>query len=152
MKRIIHATFLLTAVVAFASCSKVAVVIDTPATVVGSWVVTDASRQDAHSWYSISSGVENGVFHFYNDGSAEYDEQGTRLQGTWNYQTVYSGYYDASGKYYNGAHKVLSINVSNYAGTDVIDMDLDVADLYGDSLVGTTYTNSYVDFYQFRRY
>jgi len=151
MKRIIHATLLLTAAVAFASCSKVAVIIE-PVTVTGSWVVTDASRQDAHSSYSISSGVENGVFHFYNDGSAEYDEQGTRLTGTWNYQTVYSGYYDAYGKYYNGAHKVLSINVSNYAGTDQINMDLDVANLYSDSFVGTTYTNSYVDFYQFRRY
>jgi hypothetical protein len=150
MKPVLRLTFLFIAIASFASCSKI--VIDIQPAITGSWVLTDAAHKDANGWYTVNTGVEDGVFTFYNNGQARYVENGTTLEGNWSLQTVTTGYYDEYGVYFTNSHQSLSIHVSNYHGDDTIDMYFDNVKVYGSSFVATNYTNNYVGRYRFSRY
>ena len=117
MKRIIYAAALLIGITFLAtSCTKVTIQ-TTPASLTGSWVLSDAAHKDAYGWYTVNTGIENGVFYFYDNGTAKYVENGTTLSGSWNIQTSVEGYYDEYGTWYVNAHQALSIHVSNYSGS-----------------------------------
>jgi len=151
MKPILRLTFLLVTIASVAaSCSKV--VIDVQPTITGSWVLTDAAQKDAYGWYTVNTGVEAGVFYFYNNGRAKYVENGTTLDGTWSMRSITTGYYDEFGVYFTNSHQDLSIHVSNYYGDDTIDMYFDNVKVYSNSFVATNYTNNSVGRYRFSRY
>jgi len=150
MKSIIRLTLLMVAIASLSGCAKV--VIDVQPTITGSWVLTDAAHKDAYGWYSVNTGVEQGVFTFYNNGRARYVENGVTMDGTWNIQTVTSGYYDEYGNYYTNSHQSMSLHLSNYYGDDTIDMYFDNIRVYGSSFVGTNYNNDYIARYRFGRY
>src|SRR5687767_2273220 len=107
MKSIIRLTLLMVAVASLSGCAKV--VIDVQPTITGSWVLTDAAHKDEYGWYSVTTGIEQGVFTFYNNGRARYVENGVTMEGTWNIQTVNSGYYDEYGNYYTNSHQSMSL-------------------------------------------
>jgi len=150
MKPYLRLTFLLIAVASLSGCSKV--IIDIKPSIAGSWVLTDAAHKDSYGWYSVNTGVENGVFYFYNNGQAKYVENGTTLNGTWNMETLTDGYYDEYGNFYTNSHESLSIHVSNYSGSDVVDMYFDDVRVNANSFVATNYTKDYVGRYRFSRY
>jgi hypothetical protein len=150
MKPILRLTFLFIAIASFTACSKVA--IDIQPTITGSWVLTDAAHKDAYGWYTVPTGIENGVFNFYNNGRARYTENGVTLEGTWTIRTITDGYYDEYGVYFTNSHQDLSIHVSNYYGDDVIDMYFDNVKIYNNSFVATNYENNYIGRYRFSRY
>jgi len=151
MKPILRLTFLLITIASVAaSCSKV--VVDVQPTITGSWVLTDAAQKDAYGWYTVNTGVENGVFYFYNNGRAKYVENGTTLDGTWSMRSITTGYYDEFGVYFTNSHQDLSIHVSNYYGDDVIDMYFDNVKVYNNSFVATNYNNNSIGRYRFSRY
>jgi hypothetical protein len=150
MKPIIRLTFLFIAIVSLASCSKV--VVDVQPTITGSWVLTDAAEKDAYGWYTVNTGVENGIFYFYNNGRAKYVENGATLEGTWTMRTITTGYYDEFGVYFTNSHNDLSIHVSNYYGDDTIDMYFDNVKIYSNSFVATNYANNSIGRYRFSRY
>jgi hypothetical protein len=151
MKLIIRLTFLFIAVASLASCSK-AVVVDAQPAITGSWVLTDAAEKDAYGWYTVNTGVENGIFYFYNNGRAKYVENGATLEGTWTMRTITNGYYDEFGVYFTNSHNDLSIHVSNYYGDDTIDMYFDNVKIYSNSFVATNYANNSIGRYRFSRY
>jgi hypothetical protein len=150
MKPIVRLTFLFIAIASLASCSKA--IVDVQPSLTGSWVLTDAAQKDAYGWYTVNTGIEQGVFHFYSNGRARYVEHGTTLEGTWSIQTLTTGYYDEFGVYYTDTHQGLSIHVSNYYGDDTIDMYFDNVKIYANSFVATNYTNNYIGRYRFSRY
>lgn len=150
MKSIIRLTLLMVAIASLASCSKV--VVDVQPSIAGSWVLTDAAQKDSYGWYDVTTGVENGVFTFYNNGRARYVENGVTLEGTWNLSMVTSGYYDEYGNYHTDRHQSMSIHVSDYYGDDVIDMYFDNVRINGSSFVGTNYNNNYIGRYRFSRW
>jgi hypothetical protein len=150
MKPILRLTFLLIAIASLSGCAKV--VVDVQPTITGSWVLTDAAQKDAYGWYTVNTGVENGIFYFYNNGRARYVENGTTLEGTWSMRSVTTGYYDEFGVYFTNSHQDLSIHVSNYYGDDAIDMYFDNIKLYSNSFVATNYANNYIGRYRFNRY
>ena len=152
MKPIIRLSFLLIAVASFSGCSKVTIDLNIPSSLAGTWVLTDAAHKDAGGWYTVNTGVEKGIFYFYNNGKARYIENGNTLEGTWNVQTIVSGYYDENGNFYTDAHQSLSLHLSNYAGDDTIDMDFDNVKIGANSFVGTNYTKDYIGRYRFSRY
>jgi len=149
MKRILLLTSLF-AVVLLTSCSKVIVEVQQPIT--GSWVLTDAAHKDAYGWYTVTTGVESGVFTFYNDGTARYSERGVTMQGNWYVRTTTGGYYDEYGDYYTNSHQSLEIHVSDYYSDDAIDMVFDNVRFSGGSFVATNYNNNYIERYRFSRY
>ncbi|THU37112.1 hypothetical protein FAM09_19365 [Niastella caeni] len=150
MKSVLRLTFLFVAIAALSSCSKV--IVEVQPAITGSWVLTDAAHKDSYGWYTVNTGIENGVFTFYSNGRARYVENGTTLEGTWNIQTLTNGYYDEYGNYYTNSHQAMSIHVSNYYGDDTIDMYFDNVKVYSNSFVGTNYNNNYIGRYRFSRY
>ncbi len=150
MKPILRLTFLFIAIASFSACTKV--VVDVQPAITGSWVLTDAAHKDAYGWYAVNTGIENGVFHFYNNGRARYTENGVTLEGTWTIRTITDGYYDEFGVYFTNSHQDLSIHVSSYYGDDAIDMYFDNVKIYGNSFVATNYANNYIGRYRFSRY
>lgn len=152
MKHIIPLTFLLFVVASFSACTKVVVDVNIQPSITGSWVLTDAAHKDSYGWYTVNTGVENGVFTFYNNGRAKYVENGVVLDGTWSTRTITTGYYDEYGVYYTNSHQDLSIHVSNYYGDDTIDMYFDNIRVYSNSFVATNYANNSIGRYKFSRY
>lgn len=152
MKPILRLTFLFIAIASFASCSKVVVNVDIQPNINGSWVLTDAAHKDKYGWYTVNTGVENGVFTFYNNGRARYVENGVTLEGTWSMTKISTGYYDEFGVYYTNSHYDLSIHVSDYYGDDAVDMYFDNVSVGLNTFVGTNYANGYIGRYRFSRY
>ncbi|MCS3797695.1 hypothetical protein [Niastella sp. OAS944] len=152
MKPILRLTFLFIAIVSFASCSKVVVNVDIQPNINGSWVLTDAAHKDKYGWYTVNTGVENGVFTFYNNGRAKYVENGVTLEGNWSMTKISTGYYDEYGVYVTNSHYDLSIHVSDYYGEDAVDMYFDNVSVGINSFVGTNYANGYIGRYRFSRY
>lgn len=150
MKLFIRLSYLLAAGVLFAGCSKVILVNDTPVT--GSWVLTEAAQKDAYGWYSITTGVEQGVFSFYSNGTARYTEGHLVMEGTWTMNNAYGGYYDEYGNYYNDDHKSMSVHLSDYYGDNTINMYFDNVKVYANSFVATNYKSNYIERFKFSRY
>ena len=153
MKRIIRLTsFLLVVTILASSCSKIILTDDGPSALAGSWILTDAAEKDAYGWYSVTTGVENGTFYFYSNGTARYTEGHTTLTGTWSLNTSYGGYYDEYGSYYSNDHQSLSVDLSDYSGNNSLNMYFDNVRIYANSFVATNYRNDHVERYKFSRY
>src|SRR4051812_1376496 len=83
MKTIVRLTPVLLAAVFFVSCSKKNDVVVPQNPIVGSWILNNADESDGSSWQPFYTGLENGIFYLYNNGTAEYDDGNTIMQGTW---------------------------------------------------------------------
>jgi hypothetical protein len=132
------------------SCSKEIVIPVQP--LQGSWVLVQASQNDGHSWQSFYTGLESGVFYFYSDGSAAYDDGHLNLNGSWFSSTSSSGYYDEYGNYYTDLHQTLEVHLQDYYSNSSVNMVFDDIKLYGDRFVATNYNNGVVERYAFSRY
>ena len=74
MKLFLRLSFAIITAFVFTGCSKVALIDNEP--LAGSWVLTEAAHKDSWGWYPVTTGVERGVFYFYNNGTARYSEPG----------------------------------------------------------------------------
>lgn len=150
MKSIIRLSLIVLAIASFTSCSKVILIKDEPIT--GSWYLSDAAHKDAYGWYGVTTGIENGVFTFYNNGTARYREGNYTMEGTWSVTYISGGYYDEYGNYYTDRHQSLEVHVSDYYGGESIDMYFDHVKFNGGSFVATNYNDHYIEKYIFSRY
>lgn len=139
-----------TLIILFSSCSKIGIA---PATrsMEGTWVLSDASRSNGYGWQYFHSGLEDGIFDFYRNGRAEYDDGYHRMKGSWRIRTVIGGYYDQHGYYYDRAHDTWEVRVfDNYTGGS-IDMYFDEVAVYNNRIVATHYDGYFILRYTFRR-
>lgn len=150
MKLIIRLSFLLITAIAFTGCSKVMLYEEEP--LVGSWVLTDAAHKDAYGWYNVTTGIERGVFTFYDNGSARYTEAGVTMHGSWQVYYTDGGYYDEHGNYYSDRHQALQVNLSDGYGDENINMYFENVRIYSNRFVATNYHNNYIERYRFSRY
>jgi hypothetical protein len=150
MKLFIRLSFLLITAFAFTGCSKAIFYDDEPLT--GSWVLTEAAHKDAYGWYPVTTGVERGVFTFYSNGTARYEENGVVMHGS--YQLYYNtgGYYDEYGNYYSDRHQSLQVNLTDGYSDDNIDMYFENVRIGSNRFVATNYNNNYIERYRFSRY
>ncbi len=147
MKRLLLFT---TLIILLSSCTK-GVIDVTPRSISGTWVVADASRSDGVGWQYFRSGLENGVFDFYRDGSAEYDDGYNLMRGSWRIVTVIGGYYDQYGNYYDRSHDVWEVNVYDRSTRASVDMYFDDIAVYSNRIIATNYDGRYISRYTFRR-
>lgn len=150
MKLFLRLTPVLLAVFVLTGCTKVVVVADS--SLAGSWVLTDVSQKDAYGWYSVVTGLENGVFDFYNDGTVRYTDNHVSMQGNWYVQTTIGGYYDEYGNYYSDSHQSLEIHLSDYYSDNYADLYFNDVRIYANRFVATNYDGTYVERYRFSRY
>src|SRR5689334_2427016 len=108
------------------ACTKT--VIEQPGnsnSIVGSWELLYAEKSNGYNSTSIYTGYEEGLFHFYGNGQAEYDDGYELMRGNWQMRRVNDGYRDAHGNYHSGSFTVFSLYLSNYNGTRIIEWDFD---------------------------
>jgi hypothetical protein len=153
MTSIVRFALALLVVASFASCSKT---VDAPqrppmASVTGSWIITDAAENDGNGWYSFNPGID-GVFTFYNNGAAEYDDNYSVLQGSWNSYTQTGGYYDAYGNYYTDAHEVFKVQANSNGGGSLDLYFDDISFVNRNAFIGTYYNGKGIEKYTFSRY
>ncbi len=82
MKTIVRLTPVLLAAFFISSCAKKDVVVPQNP-IVGTWILTNADESDGYSWQPFYTGLENGIFYLYGNGTAEYDNGDVVMQGTW---------------------------------------------------------------------
>ncbi len=118
----------------------------------GSWILVQASQNDGGNWQPFYTGLESGVFYFYSNGSAAYDDGHLTLNGNWFTGTSSAGYYDENGNYYTDLHQTLEVHLRDYYSNSSVNMVFDDIKLYGDHLVANNYNNGVVERYDFSRY
>jgi len=120
--------------------------------VTGSWVLSESSQTNGYGWHYFNTGLENGVFHFYNDGSAKFDDGYNLMRGSWIVRNVSSGYYDRYGNYYNDLHQSFEVHVYDSYTHGSADLYFDDVVFTGNQLVATNYSGGMISRYIFSRY
>jgi hypothetical protein len=133
------------------SCYKQDYYYEDDRSITGSWILTDAAAKDAYGWYPVITGVENGIFDFYNSGGARYTERSDVFTGSWQIYYSNDGYYDEYGNYYSDRHQSMQVNLTNRYG-ESIDMYFDDVRISGNSITATNYSNHNIERYRFSRY
>jgi len=153
MKSILRlSTFTIFSVFLLSSCVKEVVVAEPQSPITGSWVLTAASEGDSYGWSPFYTGLENGVFTMYNNGTALYDDADVSMQGSWYITNVSGAYFDEYGGYYNGPHQALQLRLSDPYTHSSIDLSFDNVSFYGNSFTATYFNGNLVERYSFSRY
>jgi hypothetical protein len=139
-----------TLIVFLSSCSQT-VIVPEQRSIAGTWVLSEASRSDGFGWQYFRSALEEGVFDFYRNGDAEYEDGYSLMRGTWRIRTVAGGYYDQHGNYHDRVHDIWEVNVRDPYNRTSIDMFFDEIVVYNDRIIATHYDGYYIQRYIFRR-
>ncbi|MBG9376681.1 hypothetical protein I5907_10570 [Panacibacter sp. DH6] len=151
MKSILRlSTVTILAIFLLSSCVKVNVTPESPVT--GSWVMNSAAEGDSYGWSPFYTGLENGVFTMYSNGSATYEDADVSMTGSWYITSVSGGYFDANGNYYNGVHNALQLKLNDPYTHSSINLNFDNADFYGNSFTATYFNGDLIERYNFVRY
>jgi hypothetical protein len=151
MKKTLRYLPLLLILIFAISCSKTLVVPEN-APVTGSWILSESSKNSGNGWYYFNTGLEAGVFDFYNSGLAKYDDGYNYMSGSWDIQTIFSGYYDQYGNYFTDAHQSFEIHVYDNVTHGAVDLYFDDVIFTGNKIIATNYYGSTIARYIFRRY
>ncbi len=144
-------TLIFTASFLLISCSKNVGVVASP--IEGSWVLIDAAQGNSFGWRPLYTGLERGVFTFYANGSAAYDDGFSKYQGNWAISTVSTGYYDYYGTYYTDYHDAMQVRLRDYTTNSTINLYFDDVNFNsGNYFTGTYYNNNSIERYRFSRY
>jgi len=152
MKTTIRLAPVLLAVIFLTSCSKKNDVVVPQNPIVGSWILTNADEGDGYTWQPYYTGLENGIFDIYSNGTADYDDGQTIMQGSWYMRTVDGPYYDQNGAYQNGLHNALEIHIGDYTTHASVDINFDDVEFIGNRFVGTYDNGTTTERYWFSRY
>jgi len=133
------------------SCSK-GVIVPNRTNISGSWVLSESSQNNGNSWHYFNTGLEAGVFTFYNNGAAKYDDGFNLMNGSWDIRTVSTGYYDQYGSYYSDLHEMFEMHVNDGYTHNSIDLYFDDILVTGNSIIATSYNGNTISKYIFRRY
>lgn len=151
MKKYLRYVPLLVAFLFFQSCVK-----SVPGPVIipvsGSWVLNESSQNNGNGWHYFNTGLEAGVFHFYNDGTAKYDDGNILMRGSWDIRSVSSGYYDRNGNYYNDLHQSFEVHMYDSYTHASADLYFDDVIFTGNQIIATNYTGGMISRYVFDRY
>lgn len=118
----------------------------------GSWVLSESSQNNGFGWHYFSTGLESGVFSFYNDGTAKYDDGNNLMRGSWDIRSVSAGYYDQYGYYYNDIHDSFEIHVYDSYTHGSADLYFDDVIFTGNQIIATNYNGGMISRYIFTRY
>jgi hypothetical protein len=151
MKKVLRFIPLAFIVLIAQSCSKTTWVPDAPP-VTGSWVLSESTKFNGSGWYYFNTGLESGVFDFYSNGAARYDDGYNLMKGSWQIRTTSAGYYDQYGNYYNDLHDTFEVHVYDSYTHGSADLYFDDVVFTGDRIIATNYNGGSISRYVFRRY
>ncbi|MFT3843895.1 MAG: hypothetical protein QM725_02490 [Lacibacter sp.] len=121
--------------------------------IVGSWKVTNAEKRRFLTKELILTGYENGVFNFYENGTASFTDTTGSMTGNWSMRKVDGGYYDADGNWQSNSRTDLLIKLFNFNTNRYIEWYFDNIDFRssGYQLTGFIYGANYNYRYYFRK-
>ena len=120
---------------------------------VGNWKLVNASRLRSFHNKPISTGYEEGMFSFYDNGQARYSEGPLEMEGSWQLRSVSHGGYDINGNHSSNSSTVLSVHLVDFRSNKVLNLDFDDCWLKGrDRFTAEYETFSYYYRYIFERY
>lgn len=155
MKRWLPYLFIAAVLVFAQSCSKGVLSPDRSyraADITGSWVLTETADNSGAGWSYYKTGLERGIFTFYGNGAAEYEDNYGRMTGNWNLVTLSDGYYDQYGKYRTDLHQSFRVYVEDFYSNNSIDLDFDDVSVTNSNIIATSYSGNTVTRYIFARY
>ena len=150
MKTMIRLVVVCFMALAFGSCRKTVVVPENP--LAGSWYISSVAETDGYNWQPVVTGLENGIFDFYDNGAAQYTDGSTGMQGVWFIHTLSGGYYDQYGNYYTDVHQSLDIQLEDPYTHGSIHLYFDDVQLYGNRFYATYYNGRTIERFTFIRY
>lgn len=106
-----------------AGCSKI--LLSAEDKLVGSWVLLYAEKKRLFEKKTITTGYEEGVFYFYENGEAVYDDGINLMQGNWQLRRETDGYYDYDGNYHPESRQVFSVHLVDFQSNRVLDWYFD---------------------------
>jgi hypothetical protein len=121
--------------------------------IVGNWRLVDVERKRLFDTDNITTGYEQGLFTFFENGSASYADASGTLNGNWNMRKANTGYYDSDGNWQSDTRTIFIINLHDFVNNRVIDLFFDRIDFRwsGDKLFAYIDGASYTYRYDFRR-
>lgn len=120
--------------------------------ITGSWVLSETADYSGSGWRYYNTGLERGVFTFYNNGAAAYDDGYSQMTGGWGIFTSSEGYYDQYGRYRNDLHQAFRINVEDRFTNNSINLQFDNIEVSFNRLIATSYDGRTISRYIFIRY
>jgi hypothetical protein len=120
--------------------------------IVGSWYLNEAAQNSGGGWNYFKTGLEKGVFTFYGNGAASYDDGYNQMDGTWSIVTLSAGYYDRYGSDHSDLHQSFRLRLYDSYTNNSVTLDFDDIYFGGGALTGTSYTNNTISRYVFYRY
>ena len=119
----------------------------------GDWTLTEIQKRRALSNETISSGYQEGVFTFYENGTASYSANATQLKGNWQMYRTTRRYRDRDGDTQTDDDRVLVVKLYDFSTNQVIDWYFDRFDFRssGNALFAFSESPSYTYRYCFRK-
>ncbi len=155
MKKLLPYLFAIPVLFFAQSCSKDVISPDgqyQTANITGSWVLSETAENNGSGWSYFNTGLDKGVFSFYSNSSASYEDGYSQLTGNWDIQTLSGGYYDRYGDFHNDVHQSFRIQVQDRYTNNSINLYFDDVVIASGNIIATSYTSRTVTRYIFRRY
>lgn len=123
------------------------------ARLVGSWKLSGAAKLRFFNQDPISTGYEEGVFSFYDNGQARYSEGTLEMEGSWRLRYISNGGYDRYGNLNSYSRTLFTVHLVNFQSNKVLNLDFDDCRFNGKNRFTAEYeTFSYSYRYIFERY
>ena len=151
MKKWLPFSFGLILMIMAQSCSKT-MVGPNRSNIAGTWVLSESTQNNGYGWHYVNTGLENGVFSFYNNGAARFDDGYNLMNGNWNIELVSTGYYDQYGTYYSDLHEMWEMHVNDALTHNSLDLYFDDIYVTGSRIIATSYQGNTISKYVFSRY
>ena len=121
--------------------------------IVGTWRLVDAEKKRLFSTDGFTTGYEDGLFVFNENGTASYSDPSMQLDGTWSMRNVGGGYYDSDNNWHDNARTVFLINLYNFPANQVLNLSFDRVDFRngGRKMFAFIDGRSYTYRYDFRK-
>jgi len=120
---------------------------------IGRWKLASAAKLRIFNQDPISTGYEQGIFSFYDNGQAKYSEGSLEMEGSWRLRSVSNGGYDMYGNLNSHSRTVFTVHLVNFQSNKVLNLDFDDCRFNGRNRFTAEYeTFSYSYRYIFERY
>ena len=120
--------------------------------ITGTWVLSETADYSGSGWRYYNTGLEKGVFTFYNNGGASYDDGYNQMTGRWGIFSSSEGYYDQYGRYRTDLHQSFRVNVDDRFTNNSINLEFDEIEVTYNNIIATSYDGRIISRYIFRRY
>ncbi len=118
----------------------------------GRWRLVAIERINFLSWRSVQNDYREGLFTFFNNGAAVYDDDPVQMNGSWHMRKHRAGYYDNDGEWRTDQRIDFDLELYDFSENRVLKLYFDQLIFRGrDRFLAEYRTPNYRYRYDFRR-